>query len=87
MASTPPSSSTVLDQAEKLVLVQIVGDFAIGKVAELVGMRQVIDRDDVGNTALVERLDQVCADKSAGAGDDVVHNFPQLPISSGQSPL
>ena len=30
-------------------------------------------RDDVGDAALVQRLDQVCADKPAGAGDDVVH--------------
>jgi hypothetical protein len=65
----------VLDQAEEFVLVQVVGDLAIGKVAELVGMRQVIHRDDVGYAPLVERLDQVCADESAGAGDDVVHAF------------
>ncbi len=65
-----------LDHSEELVLVQIVGNFAIAKVEELVGVRKVVDRDDVGYAALVERLDQVCADKTAGAGNDVVHKLP-----------
>jgi hypothetical protein len=59
----------VLDHVEELVLVEIVGDLAIGEVEELVGARQVVDRDDVGYAALVERLDQVCAYEPAGAGD------------------
>ena len=66
----------VFDQVEEFVLVEEIGDLAISKVAELVGMRQVIHRDDVDYAALVERLDQVCADEPAGAGDDVVHRAP-----------
>jgi hypothetical protein len=64
---------TVLDHAEELVLVEIIGDLAIVRLRNLSALRQVIDRDDVGYPALVERLDQVCAYEPAGAGDDVVH--------------
>ena len=35
-------------ELEELALVEVVGDVAIGEVAELVGAREVVDRDDVG---------------------------------------
>jgi hypothetical protein len=54
----------VFDQIEELALVEVVGDLAIGEVAELVGLGQVVDGDDVGDAALVERLDQVGADET-----------------------
>ena len=64
-----------LDALDEIVLVEIVGDFAVDQVLELVGLGQVVDGDDVGNAALVERLDDVRADKAGGAGDDVIHGI------------
>jgi hypothetical protein len=39
-----------LDALDEVVLVEIIGDFAIDQVLELVGLGQVVDRNDVGNT-------------------------------------
>ncbi len=72
----PPSSWPFSMRGEEFALVEIVGDIAIGQVSELVCLGQVIDGDDVGNTALVEPLDQIRADESAGAGDYIVHRSP-----------
>src|SRR5574343_1883611 len=64
-----------LDALDEIVLVEIIGDFAVDQVLELVGLGQVIDGDDVGDAALVQRLDDVRADKAGGAGDDVIHGI------------
>ncbi|MCY1441656.1 hypothetical protein D9M71_579790 [compost metagenome] len=58
---------------KKVVLVQVVGDFAVSQVAKLVAIAQVIDRDDLGFAALVEGLNQIATDKTGGAGDDNGH--------------
>jgi len=63
---------TILDQLQELVLVQIVGNFAVGEVLELVRLAQVIDRDNVLYAAIIQRLDQIGTDKSAGSGDNVI---------------
>ena len=64
---------TVGEPRQKLVLVEIVGDLAIGEIAELVGARQIVDGDDVGLAARVERPDEIRSDEAGGAGDDDVH--------------
>src|SRR3989338_3066657 len=64
---------TFLQFFQEVFLVEIIGDVAIGQVPELVGVLEVVHRDDVVFAALVERLDQVGTDKPGGAGDDVVH--------------
>ena len=68
--------TNVLDQVKELALVEVVGDFAVSKVEELVGFFEIVYGNDVRDTALVQCFDQVCADEPAGAGDDVVHEIP-----------
>ena len=60
--------------AQELVLVEVVGDLDIDQVANLVGARQVVDRDDVGLAARVQPAHQVRSDEAGGAGDDDVHD-------------
>jgi hypothetical protein len=50
------------ETGEELVLVEEVVDLAVDEIGELVGARQVIDRDDVREPALIERLDEIGAD-------------------------
>lgn len=62
---------------EEVVLVHVIGNFAAGQVAEFVTVSQVIDGDDFGFVALVERLNEVATDKARGAGYDDRHaRFP-----------
>src|SRR4029078_9039206 len=60
---------------EKLCLVHVVGDLAAGEVLELVGLREVVDRDDLRDAAPVEALDEPRADEAGGTGDDVVRHL------------
>jgi hypothetical protein len=53
-----------LDALDEIVLVEVVGDLAIDQVLELVGLGQVVDGDDVGDAALVQRLDDIGADEA-----------------------
>ncbi len=62
-----------LDALDEIVLVEVVGDLAIDQVLELVGLGQVIDCNDIGDAALVQRLDNIGADEAGSTGDDVVH--------------
>ncbi|MPN41607.1 hypothetical protein SDC9_189161 [bioreactor metagenome] len=64
---------TGLDALDEIVLVEVVGDFAVDQVLELVGLGQVIDCNDIGDAALVQRLDNIGADETGSTGDDVVH--------------
>src|SRR5207302_5651959 len=59
-------------------LVDVIGDLATGQVLELVGVRQVVDGDDLGDAAAVEPLDELRADEACGTGDDVVVHFPKI---------
>ena len=58
---------------QEVFLVEVIGDFAIHQILELVCVLQIIHRDDVVLAALVECLDQIGTDKSGCAGDDVIH--------------
>ncbi len=58
---------------EKFFLVQVIGDLAIGEIAELVRARQIVDGDDVGLAASVEAAHEIRSHKAGGAGDDDVH--------------
>ena len=44
---------------QELVLVEVVGDLAVDEVAELVGAREVVDGDDAGLAARVQRPDEI----------------------------
>ena len=61
------------DARDEFVLVEVIRDIAVREIAELVGIPQVVDGDDVALAARVERPDQVRPDESGGAGDDDVH--------------
>ena len=61
------------DARDEFVLVEVIGDVAVREIAELVGVVQVVDGDDVAFAARVERPDQVRTDEAGGAGDDDVH--------------
>ena len=63
----------IREAQEEFLLVHVVGDLAVGEVPELVGLREVVDGDDVGLAAQVERADEIRADESGGSGDDGVH--------------
>ena len=62
-----------LQRREKVALVDVIGDLAVGQIAELVALGQIVHGDDVGLAALVQRPDQIGADESGRAGDDDVH--------------
>ena len=44
-------------QIEKILLVQVIGDLAVHQILELVGLFHVVHRDDVGDAAVVQALD------------------------------
>ena len=62
-----------IQRGAEMLFVEVVGDIAIGEIAEFVGAAEVVDREDVGLPAVVERLDDVRSDKSGRAGDDDLH--------------
>ena len=65
------------EPVEKIVLVQVIGNFTVGQVAELVAIGQIVDGNDIGLVALVECLNEIAADESRGAGYDDRHaRFP-----------
>src|SRR6185503_20135040 len=64
-----------LEVGDEVGLVDVVGDLAVRQVAELVRVLQVVDRDHLGDAAAVQALDQLRADESRRAGDDVVAHF------------
>ena len=62
-----------LQPLEEVLLVDEIRDVAIDQIAELVGAREIVHRDDVALAALVQRAHQVGTDESGSAGDDVDH--------------
>ena len=63
--------------ADEFVFVEVVGDFALGKVFEFFATGQVVNGDNVGNAALVEGFDDVAADEAGRACYDDGHiGFP-----------
>src|SRR5574343_1899313 len=65
---------TGLDAGNEILLVDVIGDVAIDQVLELVGLGQVVDRDDVLHAALIERLDDGGTNETGGTGhDDIGH--------------
>ncbi len=58
---------------EEFVLVEVLVDLAVDEIGELVGAGEVVDRDDAGLAATIERTDEIGADESGGSGDDDGH--------------
>ena len=58
---------------EEIALVEVVLDLHAREVGHLGGVLQVVDRKDLAHALAIERLDQLRADESRGAGDDRVH--------------
>ncbi len=54
----------------ELLQVHVIGDAQITQVAEFGAIAQIIDGDDVVDSALVQRAHQIAADEAGGAGDD-----------------
>ena len=54
-------------------LVEVIGDLAIDEIPEFVGAPKVIDGDDLGHAAVVERADQVGTNKPGSTGDYRIH--------------
>src|SRR5207248_8447499 len=59
-------------------LVDVIGDLATGQILELVGVRQIVDGDDLGDAAAVEPFHQLGADETRCPGHDVVHHRPKI---------
>ena len=55
---------------KEVVLVEIVEDVAVGDVGELGAVFEIVHHQHVAASALVQRLDQIAADKSRPAGHD-----------------
>src|SRR5581483_9350597 len=70
---------------EKIPLVEEVGDRAVDQVAVLVAPGQIVDRDDVGLAARVQRAHEVRADEAGGSGHDVVAHDSAAISSSGRT--
>ena len=51
-----------LDAPNEVESIHVVDDIAIGQVFELDTLLEIVNHQDVGNTTLVQRLDQVAAD-------------------------
>lgn len=64
---------TSLQTRQKVTLVKVIADLAIDQVMKLGGIGQVIDRNDVGDTTLIERLDDIGAYKSCSTGNEDRH--------------
>src|SRR5690606_46971 len=82
-ARAPPGR---LHQGEKFALVQVVGDVEVDEVAELVGLGQLVDDQNIAQAARVERGDHVRADETGSSRDDVHQvssTFISCSISSG----
>ncbi|SKN68881.1 7-keto-8-aminopelargonate synthetase and related enzymes [Mycobacteroides abscessus subsp. massiliense] len=63
--------------ADKFVFIEIMGNFTLGKVFKFFTFAQIVDGNNVGNTALVKCFDDVAADKAGRACYDNGHNeFP-----------
>ena len=67
-----PARLEALDFRKELRFVEVVGDLAADQVVELVGTGKVVDGDDVGDAARIERLHQPRADEARRPGDHVV---------------
>ncbi len=67
---------------QEFILVEVIGNLAIDEVAELVGAREVVDGEDVGLAAIVQRPDKIGADKARGAGDDDIHGRSQVTVTA-----
>ena len=65
----------VADAEQELVLVEVVGDVAIGEIAKLVAVGEIVDGDDVRFAARVQRLDEIRSDEAGRAGDDDVQDL------------
>ena len=65
--------AAVAEPLEKIILVEIIRDFAVDEIDELVAATQIIDGENLGLAALVERLDDVGPDETGGAGHYYVH--------------
>src|SRR6476659_150909 len=64
---------TIAEPGQELILVEVIGDLAIGEIVEFLAASHVIDGDDRSLAAVIERLDQIGSDESGSAGDDDVH--------------
>ena len=51
--------------ADKFVFIKIVGNFTLDKVFKFFTFAQIVDGNNVGNTALVKCFNDVAADKPA----------------------
>ena len=59
--------------ADEFVFVQIMGDGAVGKIADLVAIGQIVHGNDVGDAARIESVDDIAADKAGRTGYDDGH--------------
>src|SRR5690606_198400 len=67
----------------------VIGDLAVDQINELVAFGQVVDHQNVGDTASVKTLHQITSDKSGSAGHyhhvsspAVTTDVPNLPTTT-----
>src|SRR5574341_2180336 len=66
------AAAEIVQPREEFVLIDVVRDLAPGEIPELVGVREVVNRDDVGDAAPVQSLDELGADEAGRPRDDVI---------------
>ena len=60
---------------QELVLVEVIGNVAIGEIAKFVAAGEIVDGNDVRFAALVQRLDEIRTDEAGRAGDNDVQDL------------
>jgi len=59
-----------VESPKQFALVQVVGDLTVDEVTKLVGPAQIVDRDNVGDTTLIERMNEIAANEAGGSSHD-----------------
>ena len=60
----------------KIVLVEVVGYRQIGDIDELVSILEIVNHDDIVVPAVRKRVNEVAANESGTAGDDI-HTYSE----------
>src|SRR5690606_11471935 len=56
------------DALAKIVLVQVIGDFSVHQIQELVALGQIVDHQDIGMAAPVQAAHDIAADEAGASG-------------------
>ena len=64
---------TAFNNIQKVFFINVFGDFAVNKIFEFIRLGKIINRDNIPDAALIKRFNNVAADESGSAGNDISH--------------